>query len=444
MSICSKKGIFSRYLALSVAASSLVMAAPVWADAPPVEDRIAALEAMVKALQDELKAQKATSAESLLKVEKKVDEANAAIPANTEGFLVGDTRIKLGGFVDLDVHVTDFADGDVASNSIGRDFYIPGLTPVGGVGEDPSTDFTAEATRFQVSASRKVGDVASTALLEIDFLGSGQGDERVTNSFAPRLRRAYLSHGAFLAGQEWSTFQNLTTIPESASFLAAQDGIVFVRQAQIRYTSGDWQFALENGTTTIGLPNGTRLEADDNFAPDLVVRRNFKGVFGDISVSGLLRQLKGESTGFKGDTVSLAGSVAGSVKISDSDKALFSLSYGEGLGRYITLNAINDAVQVGNEIEGVPMLSVMAGWRKQINPTTRFSGAVSFSEADYEGDWNVPGSTTEFVGSVFGALLWDIAPKVTTGVEVMLAKRETVNGLEGNMARFTYSMKYLY
>jgi hypothetical protein len=48
------------------------------------------------------------------------------------------------------------------------------------------------------------------------------------------------------------------------------------------------------------------------------------------------------------------------------------------------------------------------------------------------------------VGSVFAALLWDIAPKVNVGVELMHATRETLNGLEGDMTRFTFSTKYLY
>ena len=43
--------------------------------------------------------------------------------------------------------------GTLASNSIGRDFYIPGLTPVGGEGtSDPTLDATAQSSRFFFTA----------------------------------------------------------------------------------------------------------------------------------------------------------------------------------------------------------------------------------------------------------------------------------------------------
>jgi hypothetical protein len=49
--------------------------------------------------------------------------AAASPPGN--GFMAGNTNITYGGFIDIDAHLTDVSDGDLAPTSITRDFYIP-------------------------------------------------------------------------------------------------------------------------------------------------------------------------------------------------------------------------------------------------------------------------------------------------------------------------------
>ncbi|HRX75579.1 MAG TPA: DcaP family trimeric outer membrane transporter, partial [Hyphomonas sp.] len=202
---------------LLVTASAAVMAFAANAE-QSVEERIAALEAMVAELKAELAAEKSDTDADIVRIETAAAQAAPAAAPKTDGFLVGDTTLKFGGFVDLDVHATSLSDGDITSTSIARDFYIPGSTPIGGEGTD-FTDFTAESSRFFLAASKPVGDGKVEGYIEMDFLGSGQGNELVSNSYSPRLRRAYMKYGNWLAGQEWSTFQNTSAIPESASFL---------------------------------------------------------------------------------------------------------------------------------------------------------------------------------------------------------------------------------
>ena len=85
----------------------------------------------------------------------------------------------------------------------------------------------------------------------MDFLLPPGGNERVSNSYNPRLRHAFFTYGKWLFGQTWSTFQDVGALPESVDFLAASDGIVFERQPMVRYSSAGWQFAIENPETTI-------------------------------------------------------------------------------------------------------------------------------------------------------------------------------------------------
>ena len=144
-----------RAVLLSTAAAVIALGASAQES---MEDRVAALEAMVAELKAELVAERTKTDESIVRIEKSVAEAPAAAaPApKTDGFLVGDTTLKFGGFIDADVHVTNLTDGGIASTSIARDFYIPGATPIGGA-ETTFTDFTAEPTRFFLAASKPVG-----------------------------------------------------------------------------------------------------------------------------------------------------------------------------------------------------------------------------------------------------------------------------------------------
>ncbi|MEC8207342.1 MAG: porin, partial [Pseudomonadota bacterium] len=47
------------------------------------------------------------------------------------------TDVKYGGYVKLDAMWSDWSAGTVGGTSIGRDFYVPSTTPVGG---DADTD----------------------------------------------------------------------------------------------------------------------------------------------------------------------------------------------------------------------------------------------------------------------------------------------------------------
>ena len=409
-----------------------------------LEDRIAALEAMVKDLKSELAAKSQKTDDDLVRIEKKAVEAAQTVSKSaSDGMMVGDTKVKIGGYIDLDAHVTAM-DGQFASSSIARDFYIPGAIPIGG-DETLTTDFTTQATRFYISANRMAGDHKVAAHLEMDFLGSLQGDERVSNSFSPRLRRAYLDFDNWRIGQEWSTFQNTSAIPESASFLVASDGMIFMRQPMIRYTNGNWQFAAESGDATITPTTGSgRIEADSNVLPDLVGRYNFKGDFGNVSVAAIARQLRYEATGIDEETFAYGISVSGKLKAGEKDDVRFSLTAGEGVGRYIGLNAVNGAAlnPVTLELEAIPSVGGLIAWRHPFGETARFNIGYSglfVDQPDY-----VSSASTDSVQSLFGAILWDIAPKVTVGTELLFGQRETTAGIDGDMTRFTFSTKYAF
>lgn len=409
------------------------------ADGEDMEARIVALEAMVADLKAELESEKADMDEAIVRLDnvEKATPTDRAFATNT-GFMVGDTTFKIAGFIDVDAHATTLSDGQVASNSIARDFYIPSATPIGG-DDTTFTDITAQASRFAITAQKPVGDKTVTGYFELDFLGSAQGNELVSSSFSPRLRRAYIDCGNWRIGQEWTTFQNTSAIPESASFLILSDGMVFVRQAQLRYTYGNWQFAIENPNTT-SLNIGSR---DENLLPDVVARYDMKGDYGNISIAGIARQLRADLGATEEETFGYGLSVAGRVKVGKKDDIRFNLTGGEGLGRYIGLAASRaTALDPNGELEAIPSYGGLIAWRHPFGETARLNIGYSglfIDNPDYLGD-----GATSSVQSAYGAVLWDIAPKVTTGVEVLHGIRELESGAEGDITRFTFSTKYAF
>ncbi len=423
------------------------------AESEALSARIEALEAALADLKAELAESRSRSDDTVQRLEARVDAAETAQAnraaeeaAPSKGFQVGDTTVRVGGFVDLDLHVTELSDGAIGANSIARDFHIPPATPVGGE-KTQFTDLTAEATRFFLSANRKTGGRNVAAHIELDFLGSMQGDQRVSNSFSPRLRRAYLDVDGVRVGQDWSTFQNTSAIPESASFLVLSDGMVFERQPMVRYTTGPWQFAIENGNATVTPVSGGRVEADSNLLPDLVVRYNLTGAFGNVSFAALGRQLRtDEMAGLSGEeeTYGWGLSTGGLLKVGEKDDIRFNLTAGEGLGRYVGLNTLNAAAvnPTDGSLEAITSYGGLIAWRHPFGETARFN--VGYSGLFADNPDYLSETTTKQVQSAYGAVLWDVAPAVTMGAELLYGIRELESGADGSITRFTFSTKYAF
>ena len=131
------------------------------------------------------------------------------------------------------------------------------------------------------------------AYLEFDLFGGGSsnlGNQASTNTHALTLRQAYVSWDKWLAGQTWSNFQDVAALPDAVDFVGPTEGTTFVRQAQLRYTSGPFSVALENPQTVVGsYRSTTRTTSDDGTLPDVSARYTNKGDWGHFSVAGLAR-----------------------------------------------------------------------------------------------------------------------------------------------------------
>lgn len=364
---------------------------------------------------------------------------------------VGDVTLTWGGYIKLDTLYSRFSDGPVGQNT-GRDTYIPNQIPVAADADSHTyLDFHAKETRLFLKADSKVEGHKLGGYVEMDFIvAQGTGSETVTNAYNPGLRRAYITFDNWLLGQEWSTFQNMTAIPDVLDFVAfPTDGTVFMRAPMVRYTSGGFMVAVENPETTVATNNGGPSYAntdDSNLLPDLVMRYDFHSGSSELTVAGLVRELvdKGQVGATSDTAIGYGASVSGKLPLGSRDDIRFMINGGDGIGRYLALNTVGDAViDDDGDLDSVSIVSGYVALRHPWDEKTRSSIGVSHLSAD-TGGTALGGAATKEVSSAFINLLYSPVSKFTVGTELRYAERKTVAGLSGELLRLQFSAKYSF
>jgi len=361
------------------------------------------------------------------------------------------TTVKIGGYVKLDAMFSDFSEGPV-NTGIGRDFYVPSLTPVSSgstSSENTYFDMSARQTRIHLGTDSKVGEHKLKSYIEIDFmvLAPPGADERISNSYSPRMRHAFIEYDKWLFGQTWSTFQNTASLPDSIDFIGNTDAGIFIRQPQVRYTSGPWQFSIENPETTVSTSGG-RVIADDNEWPDLVGRYNLKHNNLSLAAAVLLRQLTYNNTGTGGGTIDDSESAYG-ISITGKymlgkDDIRFGINTGSGMGRYIGLNVANGAIVDANgNLEAIDSTGLFVSYRHLWNEKWRSN--FMYSSIDIDNNTTLSGTgATKATYSARINLLYSATDKLTFGGEYAHANREVESGADGDMDRLQFMAKLAF
>lgn len=379
----------------------------------------------------------------------------ASANANTE-FSVGDTDFRFGGYIKVDAMASRFDSGTIPSGSIGRDFYIPGLTPVGGDTSNTVTDFHARESRFYFGTSHTLdnGETIS-GYFEFDFLGTASGDKRITNSYAPRVRHAFIDYRNWRVGQFWSNFQETAIIPEAPDFVGVADGIVFNRQPQVRYTfDNGLSVSVEAPETTV-TPNmgGTgRITTGDTAMPDLTARWGTQMDNLYVSIAGIYRRLElrnynaavvNENRTINDTENAFGASLAMKWDIGPHDIRA-SVVHGTGLGRYVGINVTNGAVITDDfNLDAIDVTGYSFAYRHVWSDQWRTN--LIFSRSDI-------GNAEEFTGvfandstqRVAVNMMYQVNERLVVGGELSRANRELINGMDGNMDRLQFSAMYSF
>lgn len=371
----------------------------------------------------------------------------ASITLHAQADTLAGTDVKFSGYIKADATFSSYSAGTLGPQSLGRDFYVPNLTPVGGNKESSQFDAHVKQTRFLFTTNTKTEEGDSiTGVIEFDFLVTPAGNERVSNSYVPRVRHAFIKYKEWTIGQTWSTFQDVSILPESLDFLGVADGIIFARQALVRYTKGAWDFALENPETTITpFGGGAIIVADDGAMPDAVVKYTQKFDWGHVSAAGIIRQLNYQIGDAIDDSASSMGvSITSKIKVGDTDDVRLSFVTGSGLGRYVAVNAVNDAVLDANgKLKTIDSTAFAASYRHVWNSKMRSS--FTYSMLSVDNDVALIGNTaTQSTSSLSANILYSPIQKITVGAEIRQATRELESGTDGDMTRLQFSVKYAF
>lgn len=444
-------------LALMSGVAALALPGVAFAQDPAaLEARIAQLEAQLNELESEVvaartqqAAQQQVVAQDIVRIEQRVAAAPPAPPpaAPADGFRIGNNTLKFGGFVKADFMASDYDGGDPANGDLLRDFYLPGSIPIGGADESTATDFNARQTRFWLTTEGLLGGHKVGTRLEMDFQAlPGTGDQRTTSPSNLALRRAFVTVDNWLFGQEWTNFQNIGVLPDTADYIGASEGTVFARQVQVRYTRGPFSISVENPETTVTpFLGATRIIADDSSLPDVTARYAVTRPWGEASIAGIVRQLAYETTGpgaIDSSTLGWGLSAAARIKVGERDDLRVMLSGGEGIGRYVGLNFANDAVlDASGELEAIGLVAGFASYRHIWTPQWRSN--LTWSAQSVDNDLSVIGlATNKSAQSLRGNLIWTPLPALDLGAELMFGERELESGASGELTRLQIFAKY--
>ena len=415
-----------------------------------VEGRIAELERQLAEL-------KAMMESNTTAIESNAEEIEEVRPMR-DG-----TKFTYGGYVQLDSITSDYQEGDPGNRLI-DDFLVPSLIPVepveGNGDSYTTTNIHAKSSRFYFTTDTDTDVGRISSRIELDFMLSRNGDERISNSWNSRIRHAYVKwdygeNKSLLAGQTWSTFFNVAALPDLLDFVGPV-GTIFDRQPLVRWTNGPWQFSFENAATRLnevkdGLPQ-IRLD-DSEDLPDVVVRYNGKA--GDLnwSLAAIGRQLsfedRSDGAAFElasdeqyGYGVSLAGKW-----MFGKDDLRFMVSYGDALGRYLGLNSYNDGyIDDSGEIQTIDQWGAFVAYQHYWTPRWRSTLSVSASGADNPdvNDFMDAGSLNKSYQSAQVNLNFLPTPRMQIGGELGYGYRELQDGRDGEVYRVQFAVKHAF
>ncbi|HRQ35709.1 MAG TPA: DcaP family trimeric outer membrane transporter [Chiayiivirga sp.] len=409
-----------------------------------LEARVAELERLVQALMSQQQSQGAQIEEvKAVQVQppappvgKPVIQSTSLTPAAAPG-----TTIRLGGYVKADFMVTRTGDGQLADGAVGRALYLPSQIPVGGTSSGTEYDAHAKFSRVNLGidsvteAGNKFG-----AFFEVDFFGNALGNQSATNTYGTTLRHAYMTWNGWLAGQTWSNLMDLTAMPETVDFIGPTDAIVFVRQAQLRYTAGGFSAALENPETVLVGAGAS----DRGATPDLTLRYGWKGDWGTFGIGAIARQLRVDRSGASDSALGAGFTLGGKWVMGASDDLRYQLTVGEGISRYIGLAITGDAaLDADGHLDLIGARAGYVGWRHAFSPKLRSN--LVYARSDYDNDTALTGAgATKTVQSLRANLFYSPLPKVDVGAELMFGKREVEGGADGDLTRLQFTTKYSF
>ena len=421
-----------------------------------LERQIAELKAMVTANQQGVSSNEAAITTNQTGISTNVVDIEEARP------MAKGTKFTYGGFVQLDMIGSDYSDGKPTFGPL-DDLVVASTIPVesadGNSDDYQTTNIHAKSSRFFFTTKTNTDVGAISTRIELDFILSGDDDvdERISNSWDSRLRHAFVKwdygeKSSLLAGQSWSTFFNVSALPDLIDFVGPV-GTIFNRQAQVRWTMGGLQLAVENPASRLTSLDGNRYD-DSEKMPDLVARYN--GKWGDLSwtAAGVAREIAYDERDVKdgGDKLDSDEEYGYAVSLSGKwmlgkDDLRFMANYGDALGRYMGLQAFADGyINSDGDIDTIDQWGGFIAYRHFWSEKWRSTFSASYAEADNPNTSDYAGADglSKSYQTYHANLNWLPTPKMSIGGELIYANREVEDGRDGDLNRIQFAVKYAF
>lgn len=268
------------------------------------------------------------------------------------------------------------------------------------------------------------------------------------------LRLAYLDIWQFHIGRDWTTFTNLNAVPNQIDY-EGPNSLALPKNEMIRYVCRHGSHILLESALEIHPADFTALNTDDpkNITwPDFIQRLTWQNRKGELSLSGLLRNISFVAdNGKTGNVLGAGGNLSGIIHLftsgngTETDNLLFSVVGGKGINYYI-----NDLSGLGLDAMPLKSSKTLASigaqggytafqhyWSKKTNSTI-IAGYLALSAHNFSG-------TTFRNSSYLSANLFTSPiPNFTAGIECMYGKCRQYSGKSASTQRIQAMIMYYF
>ncbi len=349
------------------------------------------------------------------------------------------TTVEIGGYIKTDF-IFDF------DEALGDAFNVDGIS-ITDVGDNNRFRAHARQSRlfFKTSSDTNRGPLKTH--IEFDFFGGG-GNEIFSNSYNPRLRHAYGTWNGWTVGQTWSNFMPIESYPTTVDFNGPA-GIPFIRQAQLRYTfkvsdSVAISASLENsefsGRDAVGPiseSTSTGIRAGLDELPDFTLAASWKGDKAFVKLATVVRKFGSPTSN---DTATGWGvNLSGNASLWEGGTIFGSLSYGDGIGRYLINGFAQDAfIDAAGQIQTIEASGATFGVSQAISPKLTAGLALGY----YEVNDTFAATDTDNISTAHLSLFYKPTERMTVGAELIYGRREIVNGDSDDATRLQTSVQF--
>ncbi len=321
--------------------------------------------------------------------------------------------------------------------------FITARIPVSGQadkGGDPRFNINAKGSQLKIDV--RAPEIAGKPRFyyENDFYGSGGGE------FPYRIRHLYGQVYNIIVGQTFSIFEDPDVWPDTVDY-EGPNSAVFARRPLVRYLhriNDEWQlnFGIEQPESEVD----TTGEADArsiNNAPDggFNARWERKDV-GHVQFANILRSISvDDSTEGKQNVLGWGLNLSSVLDSWGDDSWQGQVTYGHGLFRYSNDDFFNnDAAFDGDgDLEAIPYLGLMTGYTHHWSPSWRSTVSGGYVHLD---------NTASQAGDAYYQTVYASANviykwrRLSIGVETLFGHKETKDGSDGDVFRFTGGLVY--